>query len=257
MNRCDWSHLDERTVRSWNWLVFDIDGVLIEVSESYDVAVQQTVEHFLGQQGLVVELPVEAIRDLRLKGKFGDDYKVSEAFIAGLKRETPDEFVTKLPDRSGIDWVKDKYGQHVAPTELKNYFDKIYQGPNTEQSSSSGLWRNEERIAYLDLLDRLAGYYKLAAVTGRSRQEYSLARRIIDYSFEQVVTREVAKKPDPEALRAAVGTDRGLYIGDTENDRLLVENYRKQINQFQYCMVDQQDRSVNELMQLLVELLQD
>ncbi|PTD94774.1 hypothetical protein C9439_00765, partial [archaeon SCG-AAA382B04] len=65
-----------------SWIVFDIDGVLIDVSPSFDRAVKATVEKLLRKYGKQTKIKKKTIRKLRRKGAFGDDFKLTEALIA-------------------------------------------------------------------------------------------------------------------------------------------------------------------------------
>ena len=58
-----------------NLLVFDMDGVLVEVTESYRAAIQQTVLHFSGG-----EPSREEIQEWKNRGGgWNDDWKLSTA----------------------------------------------------------------------------------------------------------------------------------------------------------------------------------
>lgn len=51
-------------VDDWEWIVFDIDGVLIDVSGSYDLAVLETATMFLEKFGIGYDLSLQLIRIL-------------------------------------------------------------------------------------------------------------------------------------------------------------------------------------------------
>ena len=57
-------------MKKLKWIIFDVDGVLIDVSESYDLATKFTVEYFLKELGREKVIDVEIIRKLRRKGEF-------------------------------------------------------------------------------------------------------------------------------------------------------------------------------------------
>src|SRR3989338_2424146 len=54
-------------------LIFDIDGVLVDVSKSYRAAIKQTVEHFTGK-----EITLEEIQALKNKGGYNNDWDAAE-----------------------------------------------------------------------------------------------------------------------------------------------------------------------------------
>ena len=62
-------------------LIFDMDGVLVEVSESYRETIQQTVQHFTGNR-----VDRETIQEWKNQGGWNDDWALSHALIksAGL-----------------------------------------------------------------------------------------------------------------------------------------------------------------------------
>ena len=55
-------------------LVFDMDGVLVDVSESYRETIQRTVEHFTGKRATR-----ESIQDWKNRGGWNDDWALSTA----------------------------------------------------------------------------------------------------------------------------------------------------------------------------------
>src|SRR5271157_1830583 len=58
-------------------LVFDMDGVLADVTESYRETIARTVAHFTG-----VEISPERIQDYKNRGGFNDDWKLTHHIIA-------------------------------------------------------------------------------------------------------------------------------------------------------------------------------
>src|SRR3954471_12646128 len=57
-------------------LIFDMDGVLVEVSESYRETIQQTVQHFTGTR-----VERETIQEWKNRGGWNDDWALSHALI--------------------------------------------------------------------------------------------------------------------------------------------------------------------------------
>ncbi len=58
-------------------LIFDMDGVLADVTESYRETIAQTVEHFTG-----APVTPESIQDVKNQGGFNDDWELSHYMIA-------------------------------------------------------------------------------------------------------------------------------------------------------------------------------
>src|ERR1700689_1745435 len=63
-------------------IVFDMDGVLTEVSESYREAIVQTVEHFTGQR-----ITRDLIQDYKNRGGWNNDWALSKQISADLGTE--------------------------------------------------------------------------------------------------------------------------------------------------------------------------
>src|SRR5215471_21195432 len=64
-------------------LVFDMDGVLVDVSESYRETIQQTVEHFTGKR-----ITREHIQEWKNRGGWNDDWALSTAIIHAAGKDT-------------------------------------------------------------------------------------------------------------------------------------------------------------------------
>ena len=220
-------------------MVFDVDGVLIDVSESYDLATKLTAEHFLRLMGRDITVDVEWLRELRRKGRFGDDFKLSEAVvILTLAGER------KIDEGTGIEELRERYGIALDEREVDRIFNELYLGR---------LWRRERPIVRVELLGELEKRFKVGVITGRSREEMALAEKIIGYHFENVVTRELYLKPDPRALWYLVRGESGVYIGDTSNDERLVENYKREYGDFDFIMVGRDVEDVNEAIKIALE----
>jgi histidinol-phosphate aminotransferase len=170
-------------------LLFDMDGVLVDVSRSYRRAIAMTAESF--------------------------GVRVSAAQIAGAKAESDannDWIVTqRLVSRAGVDAPLD---------EVTARFERLYQGTRT----APGLEREESLIPPRALLESLASRVRLGVVTGRPRRdaERFLRRFELDRLFGAVVCMEDSpRKPDPAPVRLAMqtlGVTSAWMIGDTPDD---------------------------------------
>jgi len=158
------------------------------------------------------------------------------ARVAQLQGHGGCEWVeTVIPASARIDYhiINDLYHEvYWGAEELKRRFGREPRYlPHAE-----GLVHNEEMLYNPDFFARLrtAGLARMGMITGRFGQEVDSAlERMIAYSGERwwdvVVSADLYKKPDPQALRFAInaiGTKGGLYIGDTADDFDLVRNYQ-------------------------------
>src|SRR5205807_5040765 len=73
-------------------IVFDMDGVLTEVSESYRKAIVQTVEHFTQQ-----EITRDLIQHYKNQGGWNNDWALSQRIAADLGVEVSyEDIVTRF-----------------------------------------------------------------------------------------------------------------------------------------------------------------
>jgi HAD superfamily phosphatase len=173
-----------------NVLVFDMDGVLVDVSESYRETIQQTVAHFTGAR-----VTREAIQDWKNRGGWNDDWALSTAMIRA----------------AGVD---------VDYDDVVKHFQGLFHG-----DGSDGLIMRERWIAGAGLLERLSERFQLALFTGRLRWEAELTLRRFapDLRFEPIVgAGDVPNhKPAPDGLLqiCKLRPECGLwYVGDTVDD---------------------------------------
>jgi HAD superfamily hydrolase (TIGR01548 family) len=171
-------------------LVFDMDGVLVDVTESYRETIRQTVKRFTG-----TEISHEAIQNLKNQGGWTNDWDVTAQLIQD----------------SG---VRARYEDVVAE------FQALFLG-----DGDGGLMRRERWIARPGMLERLSGAYRLAVFTGRPNAEarMTLERFAPDLRFEPVIGQEDVErgKPAPDGLHkiaAMTGAPRLYYVGDTIDD---------------------------------------
>ena len=170
-------------------LLFDLDGVLADVSGSYRAAIRETAASF------GVALGDDDIADAKAAGDANDDWRLTWRLLMGR----------------GVD---------CSLEEVTSRFEALYQGT----AEAPGLRRTERLLLDQGALAALAASRPLAVVTGRPRID---ARRFleeqgIDDLFAVVITRDDAPlKPDPEPVRramAALGVRTAWMLGDTRDD---------------------------------------
>lgn len=171
-------------------LVFDMDGVLVEMMESYYATVRETVRHFTGQ-----EVSNDEIQDFKNAGGWNNDWVLSHRLIS---------------DR----------GRSIEYAQVVEYFNHVFLGENYD-----GLIRHEKWMPETGLLERLGQRATLAIFTGRAKYEAdaTLGRYASHISFDPLVTDEsVANpKPAPDGLHLIQQQHAGKtiwYFGDTVDD---------------------------------------
>jgi len=171
-------------------IVFDMDGVLAEVTESYREAIVQTVEHFTGRR-----IERDSIQDYKNQGGWNNDWALSQKIAADL-------------------------GVQVPYNVVVDHFNQIFIGENGD-----GLIQREQWFPKPGLLERLRERFDLAIFTGRLQYEaeITLKRFAPDCTFDPLLCAEhVTKpKPDPQGLLAIQRRHPGRklwYVGDTVDD---------------------------------------
>jgi len=170
-------------------LLFDLDGVLADVSLSYRSAILQTAAHF----GL--HLSNDDVHAFKARGNANNDWIVTHQLLA-------------------------EGGVNVEFEHAKARFEDLYQGTSTIK----GLWEEETLLISRDWVLDLKKSYQLAIVTGRPRKDAERFLRHFDLEdvFETLVCMEDGPaKPNPEPLNVAMrylGVERAWMFGDTRDD---------------------------------------
>lgn len=178
-----------RTVCGPDALLFDMDGVLADVSRSYRRAIIETAAVW------DVELTSQDVARAKAAGGATNDWELTRHLLVERGVEVPIEEVT---DR----------------------FEALYQGSR----DTPGLRRFESLRFDREVLERLSTRLPLGVVTGRPRSD---ARRFLEEHaiadlFSAVVCMEDApSKPDPTPVRLALkqlGVKSAWMVGDTPDD---------------------------------------
>jgi histidinol-phosphate aminotransferase len=178
-----------RTVLAPQALLFDLDGVIADVSRSFRKAMCQIAAEY------GVELSAAEICRAKAAGNANNDW----------------DLVCRLMAEKGVE---------PPPAEVLERFERIYHGSESEP----GLYRNETLLIEPDLLKKWASRRPLAVVTGRPRRdaERFLSQHGVADCFAAVVTMEDAPlKPDPAPVRLALerlGSSHAWMLGDTPDD---------------------------------------
>lgn len=175
-------------------ILFDMDGVLVDVSLSYRLAIKRTVGYFTGRR-----VSFSQIQEYKNRGGLNNDWDLTEIMLK-------------------------EYGKRIEQKRIIEVFQEIYLGENFD-----GLIRNERWLLDVKILEIIDKDFKLGIVTGRSRMEacYTLKRFNVERYFPVLVAMDnlpLGKaKPDPFGIKLALmqlGSTKAYYIGDTIDDMI-------------------------------------
>lgn len=179
-------------------IIFDVDGVLVDVRDTFHRCTLETVRYFTGRRVRRSE-----IHEWKNRSGYNDDWRLTTAWILKLGRRVPYE-------------------------EVKRKYMEFYWG-----TDGDGYVRGERWLMPPATLRRLARRAELALFTGRTRLElaHTLRRFGMRRCFHRVVTYDDVRraKPDPEGLlRILDGRDpaSALYVGDNIDDALAARRAR-------------------------------
>lgn len=213
-------------------LIFDVDGVLLDVSGSFPEVIRRCVlagwEKFCG--GTADAPGYEAGHEWELKrhGGFNDDYDIawtllSIAAASGEKflskaMPTPEKLAEEIKDYNTPleEWVRGKYGTSVPRDAVRSMCADLY------GSKGRGL-HLLERPMLARRWDSLG--LPTAVYTGRNLLEWELAKESLgweDFPDSLVIHSDHGiTKPSPEGLRILcrrLGAERPVFFGDTASD---------------------------------------
>ncbi|HIP42339.1 MAG TPA: HAD family hydrolase [Aquifex aeolicus] len=180
-------------------VIFDVDGVIVDVRNSYHHAIKETVKHFTGKN-----LSLEFIREFKFSRGINNDWDVSVELIKHLNFEPP------------------PYDDLVEVFE--NYYDQLKD--------------KEELILDKDFFkDLKESGLILGVVTGRPKRDlkYLFDRFQLWEFFDAIIDDDDVgdinlRKPHPFPLHLcmeSLGAKEGIYIGDNNADYEMVKFYKK------------------------------
>lgn len=180
-------------------LLFDMDGVLVDVSRSYCRAIEETVLHFTGRK-----IQANTVQRYKNLGGFDDDWKLTHAIITDS-------------------------GMEISLARVIEEFQRRYRGEYWD-----GFIAEEPPLIKTRTLDKLAdGGRILGVITSRPEAEarWTLNRLGWKRYFPLLVAKEKQErrgKPDPFPLQHALAIldaaglnikpDSAVHIGDSVDD---------------------------------------
>jgi HAD superfamily hydrolase (TIGR01548 family) len=176
-------------------LIFDMDGVLVDVTESYREAIRETVRQFTG-----VSITHKEIQAVKNRGGSNNDWDLS------------------------LELIRER-GASPGREEVIAAFQRVYLGEN-----NTGLISRERWVPRDQLLERLALRFHFALFTGRERWEaqFTLSKFAPGIRFDPLVGMEDVQfeKPHPEGILKILEQLKPLetfYIGDVMDDCLAAQ----------------------------------
>ena len=199
-------------------IIFDCDGVLIDITKSYDLAIVKTTQYVLENYSKItnsINVDFKIIDGFKSTGGFNDEVDLAYAAILSLVaakklQKDPTEFifdVIKNSDSNGIVTVEKYLQNQTDISEIKNQlsypgthhdnplyqiFDQLFYGPELYKKLfdkdskflESGLIEQDDVILNNSLLELLEKKFnsKIAMVTGRGKESVS-------YSLKELLPR--------------------------------------------------------------------
>lgn len=173
-------------------LIFDVDGVLIDVKESYWRSGLQTMQQITGKRATWAEF-----NEWKRQPGNNDDWMMVSRWATAMGFPTTYE-------------------------EARKAFQPFYWGKNGKPGNVA----KEKLVVTPQLIRKWAKRRELNLFTGRTRQEftYTFKKWPAADSFRKVITMDDArKKPHPDGLHTILGQrapKSALYLGDNIDDAL-------------------------------------
>lgn len=234
-------------------IIWDMDGVLVDVSQSYRLAIKLTAEEITRTD--VSFDKISLIKSyVGLNNDWDATYVLSQSIL--------------LPDLDIESQIKtlDKSKESKLYKQIKDLFQSKYLGDSLDQriqnKTNSGLIDTSEEllISKVQLEKFKDKYRKMGIATGRPRDEaiYTLKKNSIYSLFDSIVCLEdtALSKPNPDPILKVIkelGQVNPIYIGDSPSDVIASDKaeipciYIGKSNSYEYST-----ESVNNLSEILL-----
>ena len=203
-------------------IIFDCDGVLVDITNSYDQTIVKTTKYVLETLAKIndsIQIDFKIIDGFKSTGGFNDEVDLTYAAILSIVaakklKKDQTEFINLVinnSDSTGIKSVETFIKNQVDISEiieqlsypgshkdniLYQIFDQLFYGPelysklfkNTSKFSESGLIENDIVIFNNDLADKLENKFhkQISMVTGRGKEsvKYSLKNLLEKFDLQ-------------------------------------------------------------------------
>ncbi|MFB6082240.1 MAG: TIGR01548 family HAD-type hydrolase [Halanaeroarchaeum sp.] len=234
-------------------VVLDVDGVLVDVADSYRRAIVETVERLYG-----ATVPKAGVQGFKDAGGFNNDWVVTDGvalFVlareAGLSLDL-DAFTDAIAARGGgLDGAKGVVREYLDedeaatvfdrwdPAAIRTVFQQLYLGSDRYEAfegdpatvDATGYIADEPVIVTRETIDDLTRRFAVGILTGRPEREaeYALDRVGLAVPDERRFTMDDWEegKPHPRALVTIAercGASAVAFVGDTLDDVRTAQN---------------------------------
>ena len=235
------------TVMNADAVVLDVDGVLVDVADSYRRAIVESVDRVCGDT-----IAKEDVQSFKNAGGFNNDWELTYAaalFILA-RREGMDRSLSGFTAAiegmgGGLDSALSVVAEELPPAaneqvlgewdrdRLRETFQALYLGADLYRDleggepplSAPGYIHDEPVLVTADTVAALTDRWSVGVLTGRpaAEAEIALERAGLDVSADHRFAMDdwPAAKPDPGALVSLAETfeaDRVAFAGDTLDD---------------------------------------
>ena len=266
-------------------IIFDCDGVLVDITNSYDQTIVKTTKYVLETLAKIndsIQIDFKIIDGFKSTGGFNDEVDLTYAAILSIVaakklKKDQTEFINLVinnSDSTGIKsvetFIKDQTDISEIIKQLSyQIFDQLFYGPelysklfkNISKFSESGLIENDIVIFNNDLADKLENKFhnQISMVTGRGKEsvKYSLKNLLEKFDLQNSMfledePRELAK-PNPQSLVNSItgmNSKSCLYVGDSMEDFIMAKKATILGNKTTFCGIIGTSKNPEEKLQL-------
>ena len=235
-------------------VILDIDGVLVDVADSYRRAIVESIEHVYGET-----IEYDHIQLFKNAGGFNNDWELTDAAALYVlaRREKPAlsiETYTGLIAASGggptaaetaiadeldpasreqilSEWDRDRLRDVFQQLYLGGDLYRRLEGSEPDSDLDGNGFINDEPVLLTPETRRKLEAWSLGVITGRPAAEADIALDRVDLDIPDAHRFTMddweAGKPDPHALLTLadrLDADRPVFVGDTLDDIRTVTN---------------------------------
>ncbi|PSP23464.1 TIGR01548 family HAD-type hydrolase [Halobacteriales archaeon QH_10_65_19] len=228
-------------------VVLDVDGVLVDVANSYRRAIVETLDHVYGET-----IDRDAVQQFKNAGGFNNDWELTDAaalYLLGRRQGLTlsiDQFTDTIgATGGGLAAARAVLAEELTPADrervfatwdadrLRAVFQQLYLGSERYRDiegaepdlDAPGYIHDEPVLIEEETIDALTDRFAVGVLTGRPAAEADTAldRAGLDVPHEHRFTMDdwEGGKPDPEALCTLAdrfGAGSVAYAGDTLDD---------------------------------------